>query len=76
MQLRTWNIWPTRATHVKFVVLNTQCTGNPDFQGEQDNDTRSTTDCRSVLAGSEQVRAAELELLSSRAYVKGAEREE
>ena len=28
------------ATHVKFVVTNNQCTGQPSFQGDQDLDPR------------------------------------
>ncbi|HXF57618.1 MAG TPA: peptidase M36, partial [Actinomycetota bacterium] len=37
---------PVEATHVRLVVLNNQCTGNPAFQGEQDADPLNTTDCR------------------------------
>ena len=62
----------TTATHVKFIVLNNQCTGQPSFQGEQDQDPNSTTDCRGTATGAEQVRAAELQLLSSSAAVDGA----
>jgi extracellular elastinolytic metalloproteinase len=35
-----------QATHVRIVVLHNQCTGNADFQGEQDNDPLNPTDCR------------------------------
>jgi extracellular elastinolytic metalloproteinase len=68
-----------RATHVQFVVLNNQCTGNPHYQGEQDNDPANVTDCRLgspsggfVPRGTE-VRAAEVQLFSSRPSVSGAE---
>jgi uncharacterized repeat protein (TIGR01451 family) len=33
------------ATHVRIVVLNNQCTGNPKFQGDQDNDPLNNSDC-------------------------------
>jgi extracellular elastinolytic metalloproteinase len=34
------------ATHVKFVVTNNQCTAQPSYQGEQDADPGTSTDCR------------------------------
>jgi uncharacterized repeat protein (TIGR01451 family) len=46
MILRTFFAGPRQATHVRIVVLNNQCTGNPDFQGEQDADPLNDTDCR------------------------------
>jgi hypothetical protein len=76
MQLRTWDVPRTTATHVKLVVVANQCTGDPEFQGEQDNDTRATTDCRTNATGNSQVRAAELELLSSKVKVDGANSEQ
>jgi extracellular elastinolytic metalloproteinase len=75
-----------RATHVQFVVLSNQCTGNPAFQDpgdpaqtDQDNDPANETDCRlgSPTAGlvgrANDVRAAELQLYSSEHRVRGAE---
>ena len=35
-----------KATHVQIRVLTNQCTGQPQFQGEQDNDPLNATDCR------------------------------
>lgn len=67
-----------RLTHVQLVVLNNQCTGEPRYQGEQDNDPLMNTDCRTgnppvfVPRGND-VRAAELQLYSSEHKVKGAE---
>ena len=67
-----------RATHIQLVVVSNQCTGNPAFQGEQDNDPANTTDCRigNVAAGlpprGNDVRAAELQVYSSRHRVHGA----
>src|SRR5581483_9348302 len=34
------------ATHLAFVVRNSQCTGNAAYHDEQDNDPLTTTDCR------------------------------
>ena len=67
---------PVRATHVRFVVLDNQCTGNLDYHGEQDDDPLNYTDCRTPSAGSpnpppgslpardQEVRAAELQVFS------------
>jgi extracellular elastinolytic metalloproteinase len=76
MQLRTWDVHKTTATHVKLVVLTNQCTGDEEFQGEQDNDPRATTDCRTNATANSQVRATELELLTSKVKVDGAKKEE
>jgi hypothetical protein len=71
--LRAFAMSPTDATHVKFVVLTNQCTGNPDYQGEQHNDPLAPSpDCRTTRTGAEEVRAAELQLLTSRPSVDGA----
>ena len=71
--LRTWEVPSASATHVKLVVLSNQCTGNGDFHGEQDQDPRSATDCRTTAIAN-QVRIAELQLFSNRAQVTGAGR--
>jgi extracellular elastinolytic metalloproteinase len=50
------------ATHIRFIVLQNQCTGAPDYQGDLDDDPNNVTDCS---AGSPQdltVRAAELQV--------------
>jgi extracellular elastinolytic metalloproteinase len=41
---------PVKATHLQLRVLNTQCSGGPDFQGEQDSDPANSTDCMSANA--------------------------
>jgi hypothetical protein len=72
LQLRAFDLDGTAsATHVKFIVLNNQCTGQTSFQGEQDQDPNNDTDCRGTVVA-EQVRAAELQLFSSEAAVDGA----
>ena len=58
---------------MKFVVRTNQCTGNPDFNGEQDDDPRSTTNCDGTVIAT-QARAAELQILSHRTQVDGAAR--
>jgi extracellular elastinolytic metalloproteinase len=73
LHLRTFQLPRTQATHVRLVVLSNQCTGNPEFNGEQDNDPRSTTNCDGSPIAT-QVRAAELQILSHRTQVDGAAR--
>ena len=46
--LRDFTFSPVKATHVRVVVRSTQCTGGPDFQGEQDADPFNATDCNSA----------------------------
>ena len=68
MILRSFDIPNTRATHLRFVVKTTQCTGGPAFQGDQDADPAVNADCDSnVAAGASRsfVRAAELQAFSS-----------
>ena len=67
-----------RATHLQFVVLNNQCTGNPHYQGEQDNDPQNVTDCRlgspvgAFPPRNNEVRAAEVQVFSSTPTISGA----
>ena len=71
--LRSFNVSNTTATHVKFVVMHNQCTGNPNYQGQQHSDPAAPDpDCRSTTVGANEVRAAEVQLLTSRAQVDGA----
>lgn len=73
LAIRTFPVEPTSATHVKLVVVANQCTGNPLYQGEQHQDPAApSSDCRSRPVGAEEVRAAELQLLTSRPDVDGA----
>jgi hypothetical protein len=76
--LRSWNTPTTTATHVRFVVVNNQCTGQEAFQGDQDGDPGVNSDCRSVNPGTPflprntEVHAAELQVWSSKPDVDGA----
>ena len=50
------------ATHVRFVVLTNQCTGAPDYQGDQDDDPINITDCAAGSVQDLTVRASELQV--------------
>jgi hypothetical protein len=66
LNLRTFRFAPTAATHVRLEVLESQCTGNPLYAGEQDNDPRSSTDCATSAApAARQVVAAEFQVFSN-----------
>jgi hypothetical protein len=43
--VRQFDVPDTTATHLKLIVLNNQCTGAPEYQGDQDNDPTSDSDC-------------------------------
>jgi extracellular elastinolytic metalloproteinase len=46
MIIRSFSFPAVPATHVRLVVLQTQCTGQSEFHGIQDNDLLNGTDCR------------------------------
>jgi len=58
------------ATHVKFVVTNNQCTGQPSFQGDQDLDPNNNAECRTGIRRSE-VHTAEIEVFGSKPTIDG-----
>jgi extracellular elastinolytic metalloproteinase len=47
---------------VRLRVVANQCTGTPDFAGEQDQDPRAATDCSTASPQALNVRAAELQV--------------
>jgi extracellular elastinolytic metalloproteinase len=59
-------------------LTNNQCTGNPHYQGEQDNDPQNVTDCRlgspvgAFPPRNNEVRAAEVQVFSSTPTISGA----
>jgi hypothetical protein len=70
MLLRNFDIPNTKATHLRFVVKTNQCTGGPDFQGEQDADAINPTDCdTNATAATQFVRAAEFQAFSDEGSV-------
>jgi hypothetical protein len=64
LNLRTFPITPVQATHLRIVVVASQCTGGPLYAGEQDNDPRAATDCASASPFAQQVRIAEIQAFS------------
>ncbi|MET9023121.1 M36 family metallopeptidase [Actinopolymorpha sp. NPDC004070] len=63
---RDFDVRDRRATHLRLVVLDTQCTGNPAYRGEQEADPLATSNC---LASAEAGDIAVAELM-----VYGADR--
>jgi hypothetical protein len=63
--VRTFDVPDTTATHVRLVVVANQCTGGPDYAGEQDQDPANATDCAAASEQDENVRAAELQVFST-----------
>jgi hypothetical protein len=48
--MREFAFSPVQATHLRIVVRNSQCTGAPAYQGDQDDDPTNVTDCNAVWA--------------------------
>ena len=63
---RSFDVPKTKATHVRFRVVTNQCTGGPDFAGEQDSDPRANTDCTTAgpASAAQTVRTAEFQVFS------------
>ncbi|SDH06324.1 M36 family metallopeptidase [Nonomuraea jiangxiensis] len=64
MIFKSFDVRDTSATHLMLRALTTQCTGNPLYLGEQDNDPNSATDCATASPQRNQVRAAEFQAFS------------
>ncbi len=62
LTIRSFDVPDTAATHVRLVVLETQCTGGPDYAGEQDNDPLNATDCTTASTQGQNARVAELQV--------------
>jgi hypothetical protein len=43
--LRSFAVPKVKATYFRLVVLTNQCTGGPDYRGEQDADPGAVSDC-------------------------------
>ncbi|MFG1994296.1 M36 family metallopeptidase [Actinoplanes sp. NPDC048988] len=59
--IKSFGIRPTTATHLRLEVVTNQCTGAPDYAGEQDADPRANTDCATASPQALNVRVAEFE---------------
>jgi hypothetical protein len=64
LTLRSFNVPGTGASHVRLRVLTNQCTGQPAYHGDQDDDPRNVTDCRDGSTQDDNVRAAELQVFA------------
>ncbi|MBA2533214.1 MAG: M36 family metallopeptidase [Nocardioidaceae bacterium] len=78
---RQFDVPDRQATHVRMVVLDNQCTGNPQYHGDQDSDPLVNSDCREqatdfpfapeapdelvLLPQDDTVRAAEFQVFST-----------
>ena len=63
--VRSFDIPDTNATHLRFEVVTNQCTGGPDYAGEQDADPRAGTDCTRNSPQAGIVRAAEFQAFAN-----------
>jgi hypothetical protein len=61
LEIRSFDIPDTTATHLRLEVLTNQCTGAPDYAGEQDADPRANTDCATASPQAGNVRVAEFQ---------------
>jgi hypothetical protein len=72
MLLRSFDIPDVRATHLRLVAKTSQCTGNPGYQGDQDNDINNIADCDTnvtATASRRFIRATELQAYTGKADV-------
>jgi extracellular elastinolytic metalloproteinase len=60
--MKSFTVPKTNATFVRLRVLTNQCTGTPDYQGDQDDDPLNVTDCEDGSTQDDNVRAAELQV--------------
>jgi extracellular elastinolytic metalloproteinase len=69
--MRGFAFAPVQATHLRLVVRDSQCTGGPAYQGEQDADPHNATDCNTAGAAATRfVRVAELQAFGGAASVQ------
>lgn len=59
--LRSFKIRPTRASALRLVALENQCSGYAGYAGEQDADPTNNTDCKSASDRDQIVHAAEFQ---------------
>jgi extracellular elastinolytic metalloproteinase len=64
LEIKSFDIPDTAATHLRLRVVTSQCTGAPDFAGEQDADPRADTDCATASPQALNVRVAEFQAFS------------
>lgn len=59
--VRDFDIPDTTATHLRIEAVTNQCTGTPEYAGEQDADPRAGTDCATASPQALNVRVAEFQ---------------
>ena len=70
--LRNFTFSPVKATHLRIVARNSQCTGGPAYQGEQDADPNNATDCNAAgPATTRFVRVAEVQAFGANSSAQG-----
>ena len=70
--LRNFTFSPVKATHLRIVARNSQCTGGPAYQGEQDADPNNATDCNSAgPATTRFVRVSEVQAFGANSSAQG-----
>jgi extracellular elastinolytic metalloproteinase len=70
--LRNFTFSQVRATHLRIVARNSQCTGGPAYQGEQDADPFNATDCNAAgPATTRYVRVAEVQAFAGNSVAQG-----
>ncbi|MEU9886408.1 M36 family metallopeptidase [Sphaerisporangium sp. NPDC051011] len=62
--IKSFDVPKTLATHLILRTVSSQCTGNPLYLGEQDDDPNSSTDCATASPFAGQIRAAEFQAFS------------
>src|SRR5207237_161968 len=60
--LRSFDVPDVKAAAIRFVVLENQCSGAPDYAGEQDADPLNDTDCKKYSDRDSISHAAELQV--------------
>ncbi|MFC7534155.1 M36 family metallopeptidase [Actinoplanes sp. GCM10030250] len=61
LKIKSFDIPPTTATHLRIEVVTNQCTGAPDYAGEQDADPRAVSDCTTGSPQAGNVRISEFQ---------------
>ena len=64
--IKSFDVTDTQATHIRLVALDNQCTGAPEFQGDQEDDpTTPSTDCSDTSERAHELHVAELQVLGT-----------
>jgi hypothetical protein len=68
LALRSFNVPPTTASHVRIVMLKSQCSGGPDFTdaANPDNDPLNNPDCVNGSTAEQTMRTTEFQVFAPR----------